>query len=68
MASCNKQIAQCATCEYWSGHREPDSWFDNVEYMDNHKGKCYNKRSWNGNEKYPTDNCNNWQRWMVLGQ
>lgn len=68
MASCDKQREQCATCEYWSGHREPDNWFDSVEYMDNNKGTCYNKRSWNGNEKYPTDSCNNWQRWMVLGQ
>lgn len=68
MASSDKNREQCATCEYWSGYREPDHWFDRVEYMDNGNGKCYNKRSNQGQEKRPDDMCHSWQRWMVLNQ
>lgn len=59
---------RCATCAYWTGNRETDTFGQRV-YVDSamSKGKCLCKGSgWTNREKQANASCNHFEKWESL--
>lgn len=59
---------QCATCAYWTGSRETDTFGQKV-YVSSAvaKGKCRCRGSgWNNYEKQANASCNHYEKWAPL--
>jgi hypothetical protein len=54
----------CATCEYWSGARTPESLNKWVKYDSKEASKCLGKMK--GYSKSSTDSCSHWVKWAIL--
>ena len=62
---------QCATCEYWSGEREPGDIFGNRVKFESpmSRGRCLNRDSgWFHSDlgKQANASCQCWEKWGVL--
>lgn len=60
----------CATCSYWLGERNVDSFVQNVEVSSSsERGKCLCKRSgWFRTEKQASMSCQSYDKWQPLKQ
>jgi hypothetical protein len=54
----------CATCEFYSGSREPDAFMKRVSFELDQKAKCLGK--WKPNSYGPNHTCSGWVMWGVL--
>jgi len=67
-AEFTKSWKKCATCEYWGGPRQIDSFGHKVTVDSNNvKGKCLLQGGpWKGHDKKAIDTCNKWKLWSVM--
>lgn len=58
----------CATCAYWAGEREPDTFGQRVTVESSMaRGKCMCRGSgWTHTEKQACAHCSSYEKWPVL--
>lgn len=58
----------CATCAYWAGKRESDTFGNRVTVDGPHEnGKCCIPcGGWKGQNKQANSTCTDWKKWPVL--
>lgn len=58
----------CATCVFWVGPRDVDTFATNVIVESRQtEGKCMCRQGWYRQQRKATDNCSSYEKWKVLG-
>lgn len=63
-----KTFKNCATCNYWGGSRQADSFGNKVTVSSSSsKGKCFCQGSpWKGSDKQAKETCSKREHWGAL--
>ncbi len=68
MSQFTKNFKNCATCNYWGGTRQVDTFGSRVTVGSSSvKGKCLLQGGpWKGQERTASSTCNKWTAWAAL--
>ena len=68
MAQYSNNCEQCATCAYWGGNRQTDTFRQRVDVGSAMTtGTCLNRNSpWSNTQRQANSYCNCFEKWPVL--
>ena len=58
---------RCATCVWWTGHREVDYFGNYVSVESRDKGRCMCRQGWYRQEREGSAQCSAHEKWKALG-